>query len=409
VFEDPDISLLRISSAGSVDNGKSSLIGRLLYDSKSIFEDQYSEVERSSNETNSVNLAHLTDGLKDERELGITIDVAYRYFATPKRKFIIADTPGHYEFTRNMVTGASNADVLVLLVDVETGFTEQSKRHLFIANMLAIPNVILCVNKMDLVEYDQKSFTQIEHDFINLTQSMTFGNAQLVPISALKGDNVVSKSTNMPWYRGLSLLEQLERMEPKKPDGSFGAVMVQSTVDSGGKKWHLGHVLEGKVNQTMDFRHRSNEVVFDDFRSCQLNGNGAVSNAPISFTVANDNTIERGTILWSGDIGPQESKSFKARLCWFAETGFKLKGRYALKSAQGVCELDVLRLLEVLDVETLEFFKNDGAIEMNTIFNAELYLGRERINTPYNISRSLGSFILIDLDTNETAAAGMIL
>jgi len=412
--------LLRFATAGSVDDGKSTLIGRLLYDSKAIFEDQLEAVEATSASRGDeyTNLALLTDGLRAEREQGITIDVAYRYFATPKRKFIIADTPGHIQYTRNMVTGCSTADLALVLVDARHGLVEQSRRHAFLASLLRVPHLVLCVNKMDLVDYDQKVFDDICDDFRSFASKLDVNDLTFVPISALNGDNVVHRSENMPWYEGTSLLHHLEH------------VFIASDRNLIDARFPVQYVLRPMQNAHHDYRGYAGTVAggvlkpgddvivlpsgFTSTIASIETADGPVDEAfpPMSVSVrlSSEIDISRGDMICRPTNQPDIGQDIDAMVCWMTEAssltpGTKIGIKHTTRSARAL----VKNLHYRLDVNTLHRENEVNALALNEIGRVSLRTTVPLFFDDYRRNRETGSFILIDEATNATVGAGMIL
>jgi sulfate adenylyltransferase subunit 1 len=414
-----DMELLRFTTAGSVDDGKSTLIGRLLYDSKAIFEDQMEAVEKASERigNNGVNLALLTDGLRAEREQGITIDVAYRYFATPKRKFIIADTPGHIQYTRNMVTGASTANVALILVDARHGVLEQTMRHSYIASLLQIPHVIFCVNKMDLVDYSEEKFENIKSDIDAFSSKLSVKDIRYVPISALNGDNVVDRSENMDWYNGPTLLHLLENIhissDINHEDFRFPVqyVVRPQTAEFPDYRGYGGRVASGAVKvgdpitvlpsgftskvKTIDFFEDTLEEAF----------------APQSVTVTLEDEIDisRGDMLVKSDDVPASTQDLDLMICWFNERKLIPRGKYVIRHTSAEARCMVKEVHHKMNINTLEQNYDDREINMNDIAKVTLRVTKPLHVDSYDKNRITGSVILVDEGTNETVAAGMIL
>ncbi|MEI7500600.1 MAG: GTP-binding protein [Bacteroidota bacterium] len=414
------MELLRFTTAGSVDDGKSTLIGRLLYDSKSIFEDQLDAVRRASVQKGSenLNLALFTDGLRAEREQGITIDVAYRYFATPQRKFIIADTPGHIQYTRNMVTGASTANAAIVLIDARNGVIEQTHRHAFLASLLGIPHIIVCINKMDLIDYRQDLFTKILNDFQAFAnQVFPDQDMRFIPISALKGDNVVKPSENMPWYSGGTLLHHLETIPISQDhDLVHKRFPVQYVIRPGSDEFHDFRGYAGRV--AGGFFHPGDKIIVLPSRlKSEIvsvnNFDKSLSEAlpPMSVTVTlKDNLdISRGDMIAGAQDIPRESCDIAAMICWMNPRPMQLQGKYALKHTTKDVRCMVQDIDYVLNISTLEEIKENKALQMNEIASIRLRTTKPLFFDPYKINRITGSLILIDEATNETVAAGMIL
>jgi sulfate adenylyltransferase subunit 1 len=413
-----DMDLLRFTTAGSVDDGKSTLIGRLLYDSKSIFEDQYEAVKASSEQRGEeyVNLALLTDGLRAEREQGITIDVAYRYFATPKRKFIIADTPGHIQYTRNMVTGASTANLAIVLIDARKGVIEQTMRHAFIASLLKIPHIVVCINKMDLVEYKQEIFQSIKKDFEAFASKLESIDISFIPISALNGDNVVDRSKNMPWYEGPTLLYQLENIHIASDNNHIDARFpVQYVIRPMSNEYHDYRGFAGRVAGGV-FRKGDKVVVLPSgfstkVKSIDLFGadvKEAFSPMSVTMTLEDEIDISRGDMIVRENNQPQVSQDVDMMICWFNAKPLQLNGKYMIKHTSRDARCVVKEITYKMDINTLHRMEDDKEIRMNDI-------GRIRIRTTvplffdkYRTNRFTGSVILIDEGTNETVGAGMI-
>jgi len=412
--------MLRFATAGSVDDGKSTLIGRLLYDSKAIFEDQLESVERTSRERGDeyTNLALLTDGLRAEREQGITIDVAYRYFATPKRKFIIADTPGHIQYTRNMVTGASTADLALILIDARKGVLEQSRRHAFLSSLLGIPHLVLCVNKMDLVDYQEDVYERIKAEFRDFAMKLDVHDLTFVPISALNGDNVVNRSANMPWYEGSSLLHQLEEVHIASDRNLIDARFpVQYVIRPQSTEYHdyrgyagtmAGGVLKpGDEVIVLPSGFRSTVHAIDTF-------DGPVDEAfsPMSVTVTLDDDIDvsRGDMICRPHNQPQVGQDIDATICWLTEQAPLRPGsRYVLKHTTRTVKAVVKSLHYRLDVNNLHRDDDVQELTLNEIGRISIRTQSPLFFDEYRRNRSTGSFILIDEANHNTVAAGMIL
>ncbi|MBD3410429.1 MAG: sulfate adenylyltransferase [Ignavibacteriales bacterium] len=412
------MELLRFTTAGSVDDGKSTLIGRLLYDSKSIFEDQLEAIEKSSRRAGGeeVNLALLTDGLKDERAQGITIDVAYRYFSTPKRKFIIADTPGHVQYTRNMVTGASTANLALILVDARHGVVEQTLRHAYIASLLKIPHIALCVNKMDLVDYDQETFERIVEDFKGFATKLDVKDIRFVPISALKGDNVVNRSEKMKWYNGSTLLYLLETIHIA---GDYNHVDARLPVQ---------YVVRPQKDEYHDYRGYAGQIAGGIFRvgdeveilpsgfqskvkSIDVLGDSLPEAFPplsVSVQLEDDFDISRGDMLAKPNNKPEASQDIDATVCWFNAKPLQLKKKYYIRHTTNEAKCIVNDVVYKMDVNTLKRNTEDANIAMNDVARVKIRATKPLFFDSYKRNRITGSFILIDEGTNETVAAGMI-
>ena len=414
------MDLLRFTTAGSVDDGKSTLIGRLFHDTKSIFEDQLDAIERSSKQKGDehVNLALLTDGLRAEREQGITIDVAYRYFATPKRKFIIADTPGHIQYTRNMVTGASTANLALILVDARNGVIEQTKRHTFIADLLGIKHVAVCINKMDLVDYDQGAYEKILNQFTDFASRLeNVTDLTFIPISALKGDNVVECSENMPWYKGAPLLYHLENVYVGSDFNHIDARFpVQWVIRPHSDKHHDFRGFGGRVAGGV-FKKGDEVVVLPSGFTTKiksiLQSEEEVDEAfhPQSVTILLEDEIDvsRGDMLVKPNNQPNISQDLDARICWFSGTkkltqGTKCLFRQTTKEAQVI----VSSINYKVDVNSLRKNEEDLEFSMNDVGRVKLRVSQPIFYDTYRRNRNTGSFILVDPFTNETLAAGML-
>ncbi len=416
-----DMELLRFTTAGSVDDGKSTLIGRLLYDSKAIFEDQMEAIERVSERSGheEVNLALLTDGLRSEREQGITIDVAYRYFATPKRKFIIADTPGHIQYTRNMVTGASTANVALILVDARHGVLEQTLRHAYIASLLQIPHVIFCINKMDLVDYNQSRFEEIKSDIDAVSSKLSVKDIRYVPISALKGDNVVERSEVMDWYDGPTLMYLLENIhissDINHDDFRFP---VQNVIRPQSAEWpdyrgYGGRIASGAIKIGDEV-----SVLPSGFTSRvksidMMNESLELGFAPqsVSITLHDEIDISRGDMIVKKANGttPQNSQDIEVMICWFNERKLVPRGKYVVRHTSADARCMVTDIQYKMNINTLEKDEEDKDISMNDIARVKLRTTKPLFFDSYSRNRITGSLILVDEGTNETVAAGMII
>ena len=413
------MDLLRFTTAGSVDDGKSTLIGRLLYDSKSIFEDQLEAMEESSRRRGDehVNLALLTDGLKAEREQGITIDVAYRYFATPKRKFIIADTPGHTQYTRNMVTGASTANLAIILIDARKGVIEQTKRHAFIANLLRIQHLVVAVNKMDLVDYSEEVYETIIKDFHSFASRLdNVVGITTIPISALNGDNVVDKSGHMAWYEGPSLLYHLENVyvggEENHIDARFP---VQWVVRPMSDEWHDFRGYAGRVAGGV-FKPGDDVTVLPSGFSTRIKaihspeGERAEAFAPqsVCLTLADEIDLSRGDMLVKANNPPRVGQDIEAMICWFSAKPMPARAKFIIRHTTQETKAIVQEVKYHVDINTLHKVEGLETFSMNDIGRITLRTAVPLLFDSYRRNRSTGSFILIDPGTNETVAAGMI-
>ena len=413
-----NMQLLRFTTAGSVDDGKSTLIGRLLYDSKSIFEDQLEAVEEASRSRGNeeVNLALLTDGLRAEREQGITIDVAYRYFATPKRKFIIADTPGHIQYTRNMVTGASTADLAVILVDARHGIMEQTVRHSYIASLLAIKEVVVCVNKMDLVDFSQEVFDKIVADYKEMSSSIELGNVTFIPISAKLGDNVVNKSENMPWYTGKALLDFLETVQlPVESEDSM-RFPVQYVVRPISDKFpdfrgYAGRLAEGSIKKGDKIKVYPSEMtssvtgVYLGEKELET----AVSPESVNITLSDDIDISRGDVIVAIDgKQPHMEQEVLLNVCWFRNSPMQQGKKYVIRHATQQT-LGIIKEIEYkIDINTREKEYGVDKLIMNDIARVRIKTADPLIFDYYKDNRTMGSLIFIEEGTNDTVGAGMI-
>lgn len=411
--------LLRFTTAGSVDDGKSTLIGRLLYDSKSIFEDQIEAVKTSSEKKgfDYVDLSLLTDGLKSEREQGITIDVAYRYFATPKRKFIIADTPGHIQYTRNMVTGASTANLAIILVDARKGLLEQTYRHSFIASLLKIPHVVVCVNKMDLVDYSEEVYNQIVADYEAFSSKLDIKDVQFVPISALKGDNVVDRSSNMPWYEGSTLLYHLEHVHIASDfnhiDCRFPVQMVirPHTLEFQDFRGYAGRI-DGGIFKPGDEVKILPSGFTSKVKSIELNGEAiAEAYAPMSVTMTLEDEIDisRGDMIVRPNNQPKSEQDLEVMVCWMNQKSLQNRTKLIVKHTTKECQAMVKDIQYKVDVNTLHRIEDIQEIGMNDIARVSIRTASPIFFDSYSKNRQTGSIILIDPNTNETVGAGMII
>jgi bifunctional enzyme CysN/CysC len=413
------MDLLRFATAGSVDDGKSTLIGRLLYDSKQIFEDQMEAVERSSSQRgyDYVNLALLTDGLRAERDQGITIDVAYRYFATPKRKFIIADTPGHVQYTRNMVTGASTADLAIVLVDARKGLLEQSRRHAFIATLLRIPHVVVCINKMDLVDWDEGVYEQIKDDFRAFATRLELADLAFIPVSALLGDNVVTRSENMPWYQGLPLLTHLEQVHIASDrnliDSRFPVqyVIRPHSHEHHDYRGYAGTVLGGFLRPGDDVIVLPSGLTSTVAAIDTLDGPVGEAFPPMAVTVRLDDDIDvsRGDMICRPGNQPHVGQDIDAMVCWLTEQPLSVGARYDIQHTTRAARAVVRDMRYRMDVNTLHRDDSSTQLGLNEMGRVTLRTTSPLMFDDYRRNRSTGSFILTDEATHATAGAGMIL
>lgn len=412
------MQLLRFTTAGSVDDGKSTLIGRLLYDSKSIFEDQLEAVEEASRSRGNeeVNLALLTDGLRAEREQGITIDVAYRYFATPKRKFIIADTPGHIQYTRNMVTGASTADLAVILVDARHGIMEQTVRHTYIASLLAIKQVVVCVNKMDLVDFSQEVFDKIVADYKSMSAAIELDNVTFIPISAKLGDNVVNKSENMPWYTGKALLDFLETVQLPTEAEDRLRLPVQYVIRPISSKFpdfrgYAGRLAEGslKVGDKVKVYPSEMTSTVTGIYLGEKELETAVTPESVDVTLADDIDISRGDVIVSiSGVQPMMEQDILLNVCWFRNSALQQGKKYVIRHATGKT-LGIVKEIEYkIDINTREKIYDVEKLVMNDIARVRIRTAEPLIYDYYKSNRTMGSLIFVEEGTNDTVGAGMI-
>lgn len=414
-----NMELLRFTTAGSVDDGKSTLIGRLLYDSKTIFEDQLEAVKKSSEHKglDHVDLSLLTDGLKAEREQGITIDVAYRYFSTPKRKFIIADTPGHIQYTRNMVTGASTANLAVILVDARKGVLEQTCRHAIIASLLQIPHVVVCVNKMDLVDYDEETYEKIVRDFKTFSSKLEIPDVHFVPISALHGDNVVTRSKHTDWYGGPTFLYLLEN------------VYIASDYNHIDCRFPVQYVIRPHTNEHHDYRGYAGRISSGVFKPGDeimvlpsgfqskiksidtFNGPLEQAFAPmsVSITLEDEIDISRGDMIVRPNNQPEIEQDIEAMVCWLNPKAPIDRAKYYVRHTSREARAMIKEVLYKMDVNTLHRVENDKNIKMNDIARIRIRTTAPLFFDSYRKNRQTGSLILVDESTNETVAAGMII
>ena len=414
-----DVELLRFTTAGSVDDGKSTLIGRLLYDSKSIFEDQYDAVRKSSEKRGEegVNLALLTDGLKAEREQGITIDVAYRYFSTPKRKFIIADTPGHIQYTRNMVTGASTANVALILVDARNGVVEQTKRHAIIASLLQIPHLVVCINKMDLVGFDQAIYEKVKEEFEDFAARLEIKDVQFIPISALKGDNVVHRSENTDWYEGSTLMYYLENVHIGSDENHIDC------------RFPVQYVIRPQSKEFPDYRGYAGRIAGGVFKAGDkikilpsgidskiksidtFNGEINQAFAPMSvcITLEDDIDISRGDMLVREHNQPFIGQELDLMICWMNSKKLIVRGKYTVKHTSQNARCIIQEIRYKIDINTLHRIEDKKEIGLNDIGRIAIKTTKPLFYDKYSRNRNTGSIIIVDEATNETVGAGMII
>ncbi|NNC95332.1 MAG: sulfate adenylyltransferase subunit CysN [Chitinophagales bacterium] len=413
------MELLRFTTAGSVDDGKSTLIGRLLYDSKSIFEDQMEAVRETSEKRGEeqVNLALLTDGLRSEREQGITIDVAYRYFSTPKRKFIIADTPGHIQYTRNMVTGASTANLAIILVDARNGVVEQTKRHSLIASLLGIPHVVICVNKMDLVDYSKDQFEKIKEQYKDFATRLAVKDVHFIPISALIGDNVVHRSEKMTWYEGPTLMYLLE---------SIHIASDHNHIDS---RFPVQYVVRPYNDEFHDFRGYAGRIAggvlkpgdevlampsgfTTKIKTIEFNGEQykeAYAPMSVCITLEDDIDISRGDMIAKVDNHPEEGQDLEIMVCWMNEKELQLGGIYTLYHTSKKTRCKIKEVKYKMDINTLHKIEDDKKLGLNDIGRISLRTTHPLFFDSYSKNRSTGSIIIVDETNNNTVGAGMII
>ena len=413
-----NMELLRFTTAGSVDDGKSTLIGRLLYDSKAIFEDQMEAIERASlgKGEEGVNLALLTDGLRAEREQGITIDVAYRYFATPKRKFIIADTPGHVQYTRNMVTGASTANLAIILVDARNGILEQTIRHAYIASLLQIPHVVICINKMDLVDFIEKVYSRICKDFTAMSAKLDIHDVRFIPISAKLGDNVVERSKNTPWYDGPTLMFLLEN------------IYIASDYNHSEIRFPVQYVIRPQMKEFPDYRSYAGRIASGVVRPGEKvkvlpsgisttvqsvdfygkNLDAAYAPQSVALRLSDDIDISRGDMIAADDSLPHVGQDIELMACWLNENPMLLNGKYILRHTTRDARCVVKEVQYKMNINTLEKDTGDKHLGLNDIGRIRIRSTKPLFYDSYRTNRITGSVILIDEATNVTVCAGMI-
>jgi bifunctional enzyme CysN/CysC len=412
------VDILRLATAGSVDDGKSTLIGRLLYDSRSVFTDQLESVERASRDRGDdyVNLALLTDGLRAEREQGITIDVAYRYFATPRRKFIVADTPGHLQYTRNMITGASTANLALILVDARKGLVEQSRRHAFLASLLRVPHLVLCVNKMDLVDYAESVYEQIREEFTRFAARLDVGDLTVIPVSALTGDNVVSRSLAMSWYEGSSLLHHLEN------------VHVASDRNLIDVRFPVQYVIRPQSDVHRDYRGYAGQVAggvlkpgdevmvlpsgfTTTIRSIDT-ADGPVEEAfpsmSVTIRLTDELDVSRGDMICRVNNAPTVTQDVDAMMCWLADAPMRPGQKFVIKHTTRTARAMVKELHYRLDINSLHRDLGAAELGLNDIGRVRLRTTQPLLCDEYRRNRSTGGFVLIDEATNRTVGAGMV-
>jgi len=411
-------SLLRFTTAGSVDDGKSTLIGRMLYDSKSIFEDQMEHIIESGKRRGKeeVDLSLLTDGLKAEREQGITIDVAYRYFATPKRKFIIADTPGHIQYTRNMVTGASTADLAVILIDARNGVLEQTVRHSYIAKLLDIRHIIFCINKMDLVDYSHEVYESVKADLKKLAGRLNISDPYYIPISAKLGDNVVDASENMSWYEGRSFLQQLETVEiVKDKDLENKRFPVQYIIRPQKDEYHDYRGYAGRIAGGV-FKPGDKVTVLPSLLNSRVKSIDTLNKSlpeskvgeAVSLTLEDDIDVSRGDMIVASDNIPNIGQDLELIVCWFNERPLRVKGKYVIRQTCTEAKCIIKSVDYKLNINTLEEDHDDKVINMNDVARISIKTTKPLYYDDYRVNNTTGSLVIIDEASNETVAAGMI-
>jgi len=414
-----DMQLLRFTTAGSVDDGKSTLIGRLLFDSKSIFEDQLESVSNSSTRRglDHVDLSLLTDGLKDEREQGITIDVAYRYFATPKRKFIIADTPGHIQYTRNMVTGASTANLALILVDVRNGVIEQTCRHTFIASLLNIPHLVVCINKMDLVDYSEEAYNQVVSDYKDFASKLGIRDMRFIPISALHGDNVVNRSEKTPWYQGETLLHTLEHIHIASDHNHIDCRFpVQTVIRPHSDEYHDYRGYAGRIAGGI-FKPGDEVVVLPSGFESRIKSidtmDGPIEEAfapqSVTITLEDDIDVSRGDMIVRPNNRPVMEQDVEVMLCWLNREAPAPRAKYIIMHACNEARCMIKDIRYKVNINNLHRMEDDKDITMNDIARVQLRTTKPLLIDDYKENRITGSVILIDETTHETVAAGMVI
>ncbi len=413
------MDLLRFTTAGSVDDGKSTLIGRLLYDSKSIFEDQLASVEKTSAKKGleHIDLSLLTDGLKDEREQGITIDVAYRYFATPKRKFIIADTPGHIQYTRNMITGASTANLALILIDARNGIVEQTKRHSFIASLLQIKHLVVCVNKMDLVNYDKEIFDQIVKDYKQFASKLTTSDFRFIPISALHGDNVVNRSENMTWFEGSTLLHTLENIHIGNDHNLVDCRLpIQTVLRPHNKEFHDFRGYAGRISSGT-FKVGDEIMVLPSGLSSKISSivynqekiDIAYPPMSVAITLEDDIDVTRGDMIARPNNHPSISQDIEIMACWMGNHSLHTSKKFILLNGTTECKAIIKEIRYKVDINTLHRLEDNKEINKNDIARFKLRTTKPILADSYQNNRNTGAIILVDPDTNQTVAAGMVI
>ncbi len=410
--------LLRFTTAGNVDDGKSTLIGRLLYDSKSIFQDQMEAVEQASKHKGleGADLSLLTDGLRAEREQGITIDVAYRYFATPKRKFIIADTPGHIQYTRNMVTGASTADLAIILIDARNGLVEQTHRHSFIASLLGLQHLVVCVNKMDLVDYDEQRYNEIVSAFKSFSSRLDIKDITFIPISALNGDNVVDSSSNMSWYGGSTLLHHLENVhvgaDRNLQDCRFPVqyVVRPQTDEHRDFRGYAGRIASGvfKKGDEVVALPSGRETTIESIKLGEDDLDLAFPPLSVVMTLEDDIDLSRGEMLVRKNNQPEMLNEIDAKICWLDSRPLNTSSRLVVRHLSQEVRAKISEVLYRIDINTLHRDEDNREIDMNDIARVRIKTASPILADPYRTNRTTGAFILVDPSTHATVAAGVI-
>ena len=413
-----DMELLRFTTAGSVDDGKSTLIGRLLYDSKSIFEDQVAAIQKTSENKglDHIDFSLLTDGLKDEREQGITIDVAYRYFATPKRKFIIADTPGHIQYTRNMVTGASTANLALILIDARNGIIEQTKRHSFLASLLKIPHVFVCINKMDLVDFGEEAYNRIVKEYEEFAAKLNVNDVHFIPISALFGDNVVNRSEKMKWYNGGTLLHNLETVHIGSDENHIDCRFpVQTVIRPHSEEFHdyrgyAGRVAGGVFKPGDEIAVQPSGLT-SKIKTVEFNGEQlqeAFAPMSVTITLEDDIDVGRGDMIVRKNNQAEASQDLDVMLCWLHNNPPRPRAKYILRQTSNESRAMISEIVYKMDINSLHRNEEDKDIQMNDIARVKIRSTKPILKDSYRINRNTGSIILVDEATNETVAAGML-
>ncbi len=412
--------ILRFATAGSVDDGKSTLIGRLLYDSQNLFEDQMVSIKKASHRKglDKIDLAMFTDGLKEEREQAITIDVAYRYFTTAKNKYILADTPGHREYTRNMITGASTADAIVLLIDARNGIVEQTKRHTFIADVLGIEHLIVCINKMDLMGYQSTVFHQLKDEFKDMLKTMSIQQVHFIPISALEGDNVVEVSKNMTWYEGLPLLDLLDNLEINRNQQLKAARLpIQTVIRPQGEDFrdfrgYVGRLVGGQFQKGDEVEVWPSGIKTTIKSMSFYDQEFSVIKSPMSVTIQLEDDIDagRGSLIASINIPPKILKEFEVMVCWLSDQPAVMNKKYSLQQTTNTQLAMIENVIYHIDMNSLTIIEGEERpLKKNNFAKIKIKVGGEIVADAYQNNKNTGSIILIDNDSNETIAAGMII